>query len=124
MNTKSTFSQFPGQRSANSPAFPIPRSTFAGYSRDFDFFKVLLEPPATTLSTSPIEPMITLLVRLSAARRFEVIGTAGPRVGHVKDAIIAKFKHRFEDVKADQLLLYRLDVGSSRTPLDPGGRKR
>ena len=56
-----------------------------------------------------------LLLRLSAAGPFEVIDTAGPRVGHVKDAIIAKFRL---DAAPQQLQLYRLN-GSSRAPLDP-----
>ena len=61
--------------------------------------------------------MITLLVRLSASGPFEVLDTTGPLVGHVKDAIIAKFKV-LEGIQADQLQLYKLD-GSSCTMLDP-----
>ena len=76
-------------------------------------------PPRFVQSTrTPVKPVITLLVRLSPAGPFEVLDTTGPRVGHVKDAIIAKFK-QLEDAKADQLVLYLLDGSSSRTPLDP-----
>ncbi len=58
-----------------------------------------------------------LFIQLPGSTSFEVINTAGPRVGNLKDAIIAKFKQRFSDVDPDQLKLYK--EGSSRTPLDP-----
>ena len=49
-----------------------------------------------------------MLIRLPGSTDFEVIDTTGPLVGHIKDAIVVKFK-QLEDIKADQLLLFKLD---------------
>ena len=51
-------------------------------------------------------------MRFSASGPFEVIDTTGSRVGHLKKAIIAKFKHRFAGVDPDQLQVFKLDGGS------------
>lgn len=59
-----------------------------------------------------------VLVRLSPGGPFEVVDTSGPRVGHVKVAIIATFKKRFAGLDPDELQLVKLD-GSCRTLLDP-----
>jgi hypothetical protein len=51
---------------------------------------------------------ISLFIQLPGRGTFEVIDTTGPRVGHLKDAVITKFK-LLEGFKADQLQLFRLD---------------
>ena len=77
------------------------------YPRDlspFDLFCVAQSPP---------EP-ITLFVRLSPFRPFEAVDTVGPRVGHVKKAIIVELKL---EAAPHELLLFKLD-GGSRTLLN------
>lgn len=58
---------------------------------------------------------ITVLVRLSPAGPLEVVDTSGPRVGHLKDDIIAKFKL---DTAPQQVQLFKLD-GNIRILLNP-----
>lgn len=65
---------------------------------------------------SPTKPIV-VLVRLSPGSPFEVIDTSGPRVGHIKNALIAEFK-QLEGMKADEIKLFKLD-GNIRTLLDP-----
>jgi hypothetical protein len=61
-----------------------------------------------------------VFIMLPESAKFEVIDTIGPLVGHLKDAIIAKFKKRFMGTDPDELQLYKLgDDGGSRTSLDP-----
>jgi hypothetical protein len=62
--------------------------------------------------------LITLFIQLPGSTTLEVVDTAGPYVGHIKDAIIAKFKL---DAAPHHLLLFKLDdAGSgSRTLLIP-----
>lgn len=48
-----------------------------------------------------------------------MLDTAGPRVGHVIDAIIAKFKNRFSGIDPDRIQVYVLsDDGTSSTLVD------
>lgn len=59
---------------------------------------------------SPTQPIVLfVLVRLSPFRPFEVVDTVGPRVGHLKDAIMVKFKLA---AAPHELLLFKLDSGS------------
>ena len=62
--------------------------------------------------------LITLFIQLPDSTTLEVMDTAGPYIGHVKDAIIAEFKL---DAAPQQLRLFRLGDASSgsRTSLDP-----
>jgi len=60
----------------------------------------------------------TVFVQLPCSQSFEIVNTAGPRVGDdVKKAIVAEFKNRFEGVDPCYLQLFRLDNGI-RTLLD------
>jgi hypothetical protein len=61
---------------------------------------------------------ISLSIKLPSRSTFEIVDTTGPLVGHIKDAIIARFKHRFSGIDPDQLLLYKLDGSGSRVLLD------
>ena len=55
---------------------------------------------------------VPLLVRLPGSTDFEVIDTMGPLVGHIKDAIVAKFKL---ETTPQKLQLFKLDDKGCRS---------
>ena len=59
---------------------------------------------------------ISLNVQLPGITSCEVLDVTGPLVGHVKDAIIVKFKL---DAPPQQLQLFKIGKDGSRTLLDP-----
>jgi hypothetical protein len=76
---------------------------------------------ARTPSSSVVQApsgLVALFIQLPGSTTLEVMDTAGPYVGHIKDAIIAKFK-RFRDLDPSDLLLFKLGDAGSRTPLNP-----
>lgn len=78
------------------------------------------DPRSLPLPTRALQALhgprtITLLVQLPGSGSCEVIDSAGPRIGHVKDELIVKYD-QLQGIKADQLQLFTLD----RIFLDPG----